>query len=168
MASCVMPQVDSKVVQSVAERSSKILGEFAQKQAQSLSSATRDEMAIAKAHVSVDERFFRRAHWLQRDTRLRADAHPVVARELAERVRHPWEVVREHDDVLEGGPDPFGVVTHAVDVERLGRIREGFAGVAFTPEEENLLSSVDIPLVKEWPIRLWCAKEAVAKALASK
>jgi polyhydroxyalkanoate synthase len=48
-----MPQVDSKVVQSVAERSSKILGEFAQKQAQSLSSAMRDEMGIAKAYMDM-------------------------------------------------------------------------------------------------------------------
>src|SRR5687768_16820880 len=53
MASCAMPQVEPKVVQSVAERSSKILGEFAQKQAQSLSSAMRDEMGIAKAYMDM-------------------------------------------------------------------------------------------------------------------
>jgi polyhydroxyalkanoate synthase subunit PhaC len=43
----------SKVYQAVAERSSKILGEFAQKQAQSLSSAVRDEMGIAKAFMDL-------------------------------------------------------------------------------------------------------------------
>jgi polyhydroxyalkanoate synthase subunit PhaC len=43
----------SKVYQAVAERSSKILGEFAQKQAQSLSSAARDEMGIAKAFMDL-------------------------------------------------------------------------------------------------------------------
>ncbi|MEA3192979.1 MAG: poly[(R)-3-hydroxyalkanoate] polymerase subunit PhaC [Betaproteobacteria bacterium] len=53
MASCVMQPVDSKVVQSVAERSSKILADFAQKQAQSLSSAMRDEMGIAKAYMDL-------------------------------------------------------------------------------------------------------------------
>src|SRR6185295_9619559 len=53
MASCAMPQVDSKVVQSVAERSSKILADFTQKQAQSLSSAMRDEMGIAKAYMDL-------------------------------------------------------------------------------------------------------------------
>src|SRR5260370_36874799 len=42
-----------KVCQSVAERSSKILGEFAQKQAESLSSAVRDEMGIAKAFMDL-------------------------------------------------------------------------------------------------------------------
>ena len=48
------------MLQEVAERSSRILGEFAQKQAASLSSAMRDELGIAKAfmdlysHAAVD------------------------------------------------------------------------------------------------------------------
>src|SRR4030081_2308894 len=42
-----------KVFQDVAERSSKLLGEFAQKQAQSMSSAGRDEMGIAKAFMDL-------------------------------------------------------------------------------------------------------------------
>src|SRR3954469_21319631 len=68
MASCVMHPADLKatatknttdsaelarVLQDVAERSSKILGEFAQKQAQSMSSAVRDEMGIAKAFMDL-------------------------------------------------------------------------------------------------------------------
>src|ERR1043165_5886181 len=53
MASCAMPQVEPKVVQSVAERSSKILADFTQKQAQSLSAAMRDEMGIAKAYMDM-------------------------------------------------------------------------------------------------------------------
>src|SRR5688572_24841160 len=42
-----------KVFQQVAERSSRILGEFAEKQAQSLSAAVRDEMGIAKAFMDL-------------------------------------------------------------------------------------------------------------------
>ncbi len=60
MASCDMQPADStesaelaKVCQSVAERSSKILGEFARKQAEGLSSAVRDEMGIAKAFMDL-------------------------------------------------------------------------------------------------------------------
>src|SRR5215470_11742755 len=57
MASCAMqqidPKVDASVVRSVAERSSKILGDFAQKQTQSLSAAMRDEMGIAKAYMDL-------------------------------------------------------------------------------------------------------------------
>ncbi len=60
MASCAMQPADpsesaelAKVCQSVAERSSRILGEFAQKQAEGLSSAVRDEMGIAKAFMDL-------------------------------------------------------------------------------------------------------------------
>jgi len=37
--------------------------------------------------------------------------------------------------------------------------------VAFTAEEQNLLSSVGHASEDGWPLRFWCAKEAVAKAL---
>src|SRR5947207_641189 len=60
MASCAMQPANrnetaelAKVCQQVAERSSKILGEFAQKQALSMSSAVRDEMGIAKAFMDL-------------------------------------------------------------------------------------------------------------------
>src|SRR5947207_2719111 len=43
----------ARVAQQVAERSSKILGEFAQKQTQSMSAAVRDEMGIAKAFMDL-------------------------------------------------------------------------------------------------------------------
>src|SRR5438046_1436650 len=42
-----------KVCHEVAERSSKILGEFANKQAESMSAAVRDEMGIAKAYMDL-------------------------------------------------------------------------------------------------------------------
>jgi polyhydroxyalkanoate synthase len=45
-----------KVFQDVAERSSKLLGDFAQKQARSMSSAVRDEMGIAKAFMDLYSR----------------------------------------------------------------------------------------------------------------
>ncbi|HWM40829.1 MAG TPA: class I poly(R)-hydroxyalkanoic acid synthase [Burkholderiales bacterium] len=43
----------AKVCHQVAERSSKILGEFVQKQAEGMSSAMRDEMGIAKAFMDL-------------------------------------------------------------------------------------------------------------------
>jgi phosphopantetheinyl transferase len=51
-----------------------------------------------------------------------------------------------------------------VDVERLGTTREGFEIGAFTSEERGLLSQ-NGSLREEQAMRLWCAKEAVAKAL---
>jgi polyhydroxyalkanoate synthase len=47
------PEELAKVMHSVAERSSKILGDFTQKQTESLSSAVRDEMGIAKAFMDL-------------------------------------------------------------------------------------------------------------------
>jgi polyhydroxyalkanoate synthase subunit PhaC len=43
----------AKVCHEVADRSSKLLGDFAQKQAESLSAAVRDEMGIAKAFMDL-------------------------------------------------------------------------------------------------------------------
>src|SRR5687768_12006816 len=43
----------AKVSQAVAARASKILGDFVQKQAESMSSAVRDEMGIAKAFMDL-------------------------------------------------------------------------------------------------------------------
>ena len=60
MASCVMQPANTtesaelaKVSQQVAERCSKILGEFAKRQAEDMSSAVRDEMGIAKAFMDL-------------------------------------------------------------------------------------------------------------------
>src|ERR1041385_8991316 len=63
MASCGMQPANqsetqelARVAQQVAERSSKILGDFAQKQTQSMSAAVRDEMGIAKAFIDLYSR----------------------------------------------------------------------------------------------------------------
>src|SRR5918996_3064920 len=69
MASCAMQQAHrkqaenppenleaeelAKVCSEVAERSSKILGDFVQKQAAGVSSAVRDEMGVAKAFMDL-------------------------------------------------------------------------------------------------------------------
>src|SRR5258708_6118467 len=60
MASCGMRPANqneteelAKVCQQVAERSSRILEKFAQKQTESLSAAMRDEMGIAKAYMDL-------------------------------------------------------------------------------------------------------------------
>jgi phosphopantetheinyl transferase len=52
-----------------------------------------------------------------------------------------------------------------IDIERTGRVRGEFESVAFTPEERSLLASLGVLNKEEWPLRFWCAKEAVAKAV---
>ena len=54
----------SKIAQEVAERSSRILGDFVQKQTRSLSAAMRDEMGIAKAFMDLYGRMAADPHLL--------------------------------------------------------------------------------------------------------
>jgi acyl transferase domain-containing protein/phosphopantetheinyl transferase len=52
-----------------------------------------------------------------------------------------------------------------VDVEWLDRMNEHVEQMAFTAEERQLLAALPAREAKEWALRLWCAKEAVGKAL---
>ncbi|MFQ5677392.1 MAG: 4'-phosphopantetheinyl transferase superfamily protein, partial [bacterium] len=52
-----------------------------------------------------------------------------------------------------------------IDMEYLDRDLDGIKKGALSPQELILLSSVCASLQDEWILRMWCAKEAVAKAL---
>jgi len=54
-----------------------------------------------------------------------------------------------------------------IDIELDGGDGEVLETAGFSAEERTLLSSLDTSAKNEWLIRLWCAKEAVAKALRS-
>jgi phosphopantetheinyl transferase len=58
-----------------------------------------------------------------------------------------------------------GGLTLGVDVERLDHMNDDVRALAFTPEEQRLLSSLGSNGDREWPLRFWCGKEAVSKAL---
>ncbi|MFQ5737874.1 MAG: beta-ketoacyl synthase N-terminal-like domain-containing protein [Acidobacteriota bacterium] len=51
-----------------------------------------------------------------------------------------------------------------VEVEPVSRMNEDVEGLTFTPQEQRLLTSMG-ELKDSWPLRFWCAKEAVVKAL---
>lgn len=52
-----------------------------------------------------------------------------------------------------------------VDLEPVQRQDSSFADVAFTAQEQSVLADLDDSLADKWPLRVWCAKEAVGKAL---
>lgn len=52
-----------------------------------------------------------------------------------------------------------------IDVESLARRREDFEAIAFSAQERSLLASLPTDLRREWALRMWCAKEALGKAL---
>jgi phosphopantetheine--protein transferase-like protein len=51
-----------------------------------------------------------------------------------------------------------------IDVERIDRINDDVSAIAFTDDEADMILSVPEPLRPEWRARVWCAKEAAAKA----
>lgn len=61
--------------------------------------------------------------------------------------------------------DYRGVGGVGVDVERVDQNLDNVARIALTQKERLLLSPVPASRRNEWLLRLWCAKEAVAKAL---
>jgi phosphopantetheinyl transferase/acyl carrier protein len=52
-----------------------------------------------------------------------------------------------------------------VDLESLSHRRQDFEAIAFSPDERSLLAALPPNLRQEWALRMWCAKEAVGKAL---
>lgn len=52
-----------------------------------------------------------------------------------------------------------------IDLEHLNQGRENFQSVAFSPDERSLLAALASERRDEWALRMWCAKEAVGKAL---
>jgi acyl transferase domain-containing protein/phosphopantetheinyl transferase len=60
-----------------------------------------------------------------------------------------------------GGARPY----LGVDIERIRQHPAGFAEMAFQPEERAWLEMLDEKECAAWTTRLWCAKEAVGKAL---
>lgn len=59
--------------------------------------------------------------------------------------------------------DPDTLV--GVDLESLSHRRQDYESVAFDPQERALLTALSPDLRQQWALRMWCAKEAVGKAL---
>jgi phosphopantetheinyl transferase len=52
-----------------------------------------------------------------------------------------------------------------IDLENLAQRREDFEAIAFSPDERRMLAAMPRESRQEWALRMWCAKEGVAKAL---
>jgi phosphopantetheinyl transferase/acyl carrier protein len=52
-----------------------------------------------------------------------------------------------------------------IDLESMSHRREDFESIAFSPDERSLLAGLPPDSRAEWALRMWCAKEAVGKAL---
>ncbi len=54
-----------------------------------------------------------------------------------------------------------------IDIERIRELEEGFDSAAFTDHEREMLRALAPSLRNEWMLRMWGAKEVVAKALGT-
>jgi phosphopantetheine--protein transferase-like protein len=64
---------------------------------------------------------------------------------------------------IAGGAGPDGFL--GIDLERIRPRDESFAATAFTASEREILASLGDEARDEWIARLWCAKEALGKAV---
>lgn len=54
-----------------------------------------------------------------------------------------------------------------IDLEHMRLLKDGFVDMAFRADERKLISEINADDNAEWILRLWCAKEAVAKAIGT-
>lgn len=99
------------------------------------------------------------------DIEITADAHgrPIPGGDALRRLGMTLRLSLSHSDgvaIAAVGEPMRGV---GVDIERIGRRRRHFEESAFTPGERNLIEGGSAH--EERALRLWCAKEAVGKAL---
>jgi len=115
---------------------------------------------LVKQHYALDLRLA--------DIEINADeqGRPLVSGRWVEAGVAPPQISLAHTQglavALAAGDGRVGI-----DIEYLRPRPEGFAAVAFTPQENELLAGLPGASRDEWRLRFWCAKEAVAKALGT-
>ncbi len=90
---------------------------------------------------------------------------PFVAGPWAEQLPSLPEISISHSETVAAavaGEEGSGL---GIDIQKIRELEPGFSAVALGPDEQQLLDSLPASLQAEWLLRIWCAKEAVAKAL---
>ncbi len=103
------------------------------------------------------------------DIEITTDTHgrPIAGGELIEKLgsRLTISITHSAGSAVAVAGEYDGHVGVGIDMERVGQKHEGLERMALTKNEQALLSGVQASRREEWLIRLWCAKESVAKAL---
>lgn len=95
------------------------------------------------------------------------NGRPIVGGELIQRIDCKLSISISHSM---GGAvavvcDDGNHRSVGIDMEHISRGFEGLERAALTEKEQSLLSAVPTSKRDEWLLRLWCAKEAAAKAV---
>jgi phosphopantetheine--protein transferase-like protein len=92
---------------------------------------------------------------------------PVVSGRVAEALglRLAVSIAHSDEEVVGIAGDCGDYQGVGIDVECMGRNCQGLERTILCPEERSLLAKLGPLRKEEWLLRLWCIKEAVAKAL---
>jgi phosphopantetheinyl transferase/acyl carrier protein len=94
----------------------------------------------------------------------RAFQAATVRKRFQERPRPSLSIAHSHGNAVALAVlDPGARV--GIDLESLTHRRQDFEAIALSPDERRLLAALPMDLRQEWALRMWCAKEAVGKAL---
>ena len=98
-----------------------------------------------------------------------ADGRPGVRLLMEKEFPHPICISIAHIEgvAMAAAAERTNIDSIGVDIERIGRVGADFHDLAFVREERRLIADMGSSQSEEWSLRLWCAKEAVAKALGS-
>jgi acyl transferase domain-containing protein/phosphopantetheinyl transferase/acyl carrier protein len=103
------------------------------------------------------------------DVEIATDEHgaPVARGRWTERIGGPPAVSLTHANGVAAAVAVAGSsgARVGVDLEVLRDFSEELLATAFTPDERELFASLGSHAAREWSVRLWCAKEALGKAL---
>jgi len=142
----------SRMTGSDARRREWLLGRLVAKDAVRLFLADRHGIRLAAADIEIE-----------------ADEHgrPRVADSLQRRLGVTVVISISHTRgdavaIAADGGDKRGI---GIDLEHVREIPKGFAEAALAVSERQLLDLVPAESLPVWLLRLWCAKEAAAKAL---
>lgn len=95
---------------------------------------------------------------------------PAVSGAWLEKLDQPIIISLTHTDgiavAIAGKKSKTGKLDGlGIDIEQVSRTSQDFESTAFTLDEQAILTEIDEQKNEAWSLRLWCAKEAVGKAL---
>lgn len=94
-----------------------------------------------------------------------ARGRPVVAGDWVKRTGTAFQVSLAHTANTAVAVATQSTASVGVDIEHVAHMLAGVGELAFTADEQALVRAASGNGTEDWPVRLWCAKEATAKAV---